>query len=356
MNSGTSAHKTAFLEDGAITRPQFSSAQAGSIGLSWRKVLDCFFLLRIPLLAPVWTILLLGWITASTSAAPGGFIRNPSLFSGELWLMLLGFSLIVASIYVVNQIVDIEGDRINRKLFLLPHGFLSLATAWTLAALCTAGGLVIVLAAGSNALFIVFILSLVLGALYNLPPVHLKNSPLGGVAANALGHGMLTFLAGWFVAYAHEPMSGRIIVNGLIAGLSPALANAAVFLATTIPDADGDRRTGKQTFCVKFGPKKTAVASALFCAGALAASFFMQQNWWIMAATAAISLALFTLFAATAKREHAFKAFKWPVFLLSAFVAVYVPEYAVLILLTFFGSKAYYKWRFGIEYPTFKAK
>ena len=95
-------------------------AKVSSLGT---KLLDCVFLLRIALLAPVWTILLIGWITGSASARPflaAGF-RSPP---GVLWGVLFGFSLVVAFIYVVNQIVDIESDRINHKLFLLPHGYL----------------------------------------------------------------------------------------------------------------------------------------------------------------------------------------------------------------------------------------
>ena len=67
-------------------------------------------------------------------------------------------------------------------------------------------------------------------------------------------------------------------------------------------------------------------------------------------------LALFIALAVRANKQAAFHAFKWPVFLLTAFVVAFVPVYGILILLTFFGSRAYYRWRFGIEYPTFKTK
>ncbi len=111
-------------------------------------VLDCCFLLRIPLLVPVWTILLLGWITGSPSAGVAWpSLRGAwlSMQSGPpvLWTALIGFSFIVASIYVVNQIADIESDRINHKLFLLPHGLISVGAAWALAAACLVGGIVV---------------------------------------------------------------------------------------------------------------------------------------------------------------------------------------------------------------------
>jgi hypothetical protein len=58
----------------------------------------------------------------------------------------------------------------------------------------------------------------------------------------------------------------------------------------------------------------------------------------------------------TAKTESAFYSFKWPVFLLSIFVTLFVPVYGGLILFTFISSRIYYKYRFGISYPTFSPK
>jgi 4-hydroxybenzoate polyprenyltransferase len=339
------------------TRSSIEAAKAETAGIVWRKILDCFFLLRIPLLVPVWTIFLLGIITGSSDARLGGFLAGSTALSPVAWWGLLGFSLIVASIYVVNQIVDIESDRINHKLFLLPHGFISVRTAWILAAVCAFGGIGIsIFLINDPTITVLFIISLFVGFLYNLPPVQLKNSAFGGVTANALGHGMLTFLVGWFIVRNGRPFSQAALIAGLISGLAPTLANAAVYLATTIPDAEGDRRTGKKTFCVAFGEKKTAIIAAIFCAGTLVASFFMLFNQWVMAVPSGISLLIFILFAVSTTRERSFKAFKWPVILLSIFVALFIPEYALLILLTFIGSKIYYKWRFNFDYPNLKTK
>jgi 4-hydroxybenzoate polyprenyltransferase len=318
-----------------------------------RHLLDCFFLLRIPLLVPVWTILLLGWICGSPAIRIGGFFNGISALPLDVWLVIAGFSLIVASIYVQNQIVDIENDRINHKLFLLPHQFVSVGMAWLLALLCATGGLTIAIFTIKNPLILIlFILSLLLGILYNFPPLQLKNRPFGGVFANALGHGLITFLVGWEVAKMHSPSASGMLVAGIISGLAPAFANGAVYLATTIPDAKGDRMTGKRTFCVAFGEKKTAIASALLCLAAFIASFFIENHFWVMAIPSGISIVLFLAFAIKTTSESAFKSFKWPVIILTAFVACIEPEYGILTLLTFFGSKAYYKGRFGMNYPT----
>ena len=325
------------------------------------RTLDCFFLLRIPLLAPVWTILILGWITGNPSASLGG--RLPAISGGlgrecVLWVALLGFSMVVASIYVINQIADIESDRINHKLFLLPNGILSIRTAWVCAIVCAMVGLGVCLRFLGMGALLLSALGLLLGMLYNLGPVALKNRAWGGTVANFLGHGVLTFLVGWYAAKLAYgvPVTRELLLTGLVASLSPGLANVAVFLTTTIPDAEGDKATGKGTFCVRYGERKTATVAAVACAGALALSFALEYNAWVMIWPSAVSLFLFVYLTFSTRRESAFRAFKWPVFLLSAFVVLFVPLYGVLILVTFFGSRLYYKERFGIDYPTFRSR
>jgi 4-hydroxybenzoate polyprenyltransferase len=323
------------------------------------KICDCFFLLRIPLLVPVWTVLVLGWITGSNKATPGGWIfRNDNAIHNEyiLWIAFVCFSLIVASIYVLNQISDIESDRINRKLFILPNGLISVRTAWVLTVMCAflgiAGGIIFL----DKMMVILFIISLVLGGFYNLPPVNLKNRAFGGVVANFLGHGVLTYLIGWYAAYFGYEVTIALLKKGVVASLSAGFANAAVFLATTVPDATGDKSTGKRTFCVAYGEKKTALAAAVSCAFALLFSFTLEYNAWVMIIPSAFSLLVFIIFALSAEKEFAFKTFRWPVIILSIFVVIFIPLYGGIILITLILSRIYYKKRFNIEYPTLKSK
>ena len=197
---------------------------------------------------------------------------------------------------------------------------------------------------------------LILGVLYNLPPIQLKNRAWGGVVANALGHGVLTFLVGWYASKIGDSLSTPNLLKGVLSSIAPGLANGAVFLATTIPDAAGDKLTGKKTYCVKYGEKNTAITATIFCLGAVIFSFYIENHYWVMAVPSVISLLFFVSFAFLPRRELAFKTFKWPVFLLSFSVALFVPEYGILILVTFMGSRIYYQKRFGIEYPTFKSQ
>ena len=314
------------------------------------KIIDSLFLLRLPLLAPVWTVMVMGWIAGSPDA------RICGVSYGALFVNLFGFSLLVASIYVVNQIQDIESDRINRKLFLLPRGMISIPAAWALAAVCAASGLAVAFTQGAW-MFALFLAGFAVGVLYNLPPATLKNHAAGGAVANSLGHGVITFLVGWLSAKNGADVTAQMLLPGLLSSIAPGFANGAVFLATTIPDAPGDGQTGKRTFCVAYGERATAAAAAVSCALALGASFLMENHFWVMAVPAALSLGIFVNFAVTArKRSASFYSFKWPVFMLSASVALFVPIYGALVVATFLSSRAYYRWRFGIAYPTFSPK
>ncbi len=320
---------------------------------------DFFFLLRIPLLVPVWTVMTLGWITGSDLASPGGgyFINLSNRYSENIfWIALAGFSLIVASIYVLNQINDIESDRINRKLFILPNGLISIKAAWGCTILCAFLGFGIAFFYLDMVMVIIFIISLILGILYNMPPFNLKNHAWGGVFANFLGHGLLTFLVGWYAANFKNGFDLSLIQQGLIPSLTAGFANAAVFLATTIPDKAGDKPMGKRTFCVVYGEKWTAIAAAVSCGFALLFSFTLQYNAWVMVIPSGISLVIFIIFAITTKHEFAFQAFRWPVYILSTFVVIFIPLYGVIILVTLIISRIYYKRRFNIEYPTLKSK
>ncbi len=320
---------------------------------------DCFFLLRIPLLVPVWTVLILGWITGSSNAGVGGWIFDEQLsciYEHHLWIALISFSFIVASIYVVNQIVDIASDRINHKLFILPNGLLSVRTAWLCALFCAVTGLLGGLLFLDTVMVLLFTVSLLLGILYNMPPVSLKNRAWGGVIANLIGHGVLTYLVGWYAAHFGEGISAVMIKKGLLVSLSAGFANAAVFLTTTIPDASGDKSTGKRTFCVAYGERNTAIAAAVSCACALFFAFGLEYNAWVMIIPSVLSLCVFIMFAITINQELAFRTFRWPVFILSTFVVLFVPVYGGIIIFTLIISRIYYKQRFNFDYPTLKSK
>ena len=86
-----------------------------------RTPLDFFFFLRPVLLPPVWTIALLGTVSTGPS---------PELSAARWAAFFLHLTALFGGVYTLNQICDIESDRINRKLYFLPGGIISVRAAW----------------------------------------------------------------------------------------------------------------------------------------------------------------------------------------------------------------------------------
>lgn len=320
------------------------------------KLLDAFFLNRILLLIPVWTVLILGWITGSKSAGIGGELRGFSGGGFSLWIALLLFSLVVSFIYIVNQIADVESDKLNNKLFILPRNHISIRAAWIIASLNALIGLIGSYLYFDFIMFIIFLVGFLVGILYNLPPAQLKDHAIGGALANLLGHGVITYLVGWYAAKSDIIVTTNFISHAIFVSLSAGFANAAVYLTTTIPDAEGDEKVGKKTFAVLYGEKNTAISATISCALALLFSFYLEYNSWVMIIPTFLSFLLFFRFIFISNREKAFQTFRWPVVVLSASVSLFVPLYAVLVFFIIIITKIYYKKRFNYNYPNFSGE
>ncbi len=194
-------------------------------------------------------------------------------------------------------------------------------------------------------------LGALLGFMYNLKPFSLKDRPWGGLWANFMGHGVITYFVGWYAT--NIGARGDELLWGGIFALSAGFANGAVYLTSTIPDAEGDKKVGKQTFAVIYGEKKCAFMAALWVTISLGFSFLLPFNSWVMWVTALLSTALFWRYYGSSDRAASYKTFRWPVIFLSAVVSFYIPLYALLIVLLILLSKFYYKKRFNLNYPAF---
>jgi 1,4-dihydroxy-2-naphthoate octaprenyltransferase len=169
---------------------------------------------------------------------------------------------------------------------------------------------------------------------------------------NLFGYGIVTYLIGFYIASFKFENNFSILAQGIIPSLSLGFAIAAVFLTTTIPDTKGDRSSGKKTFSVVYGEKKTAYCAALCCGFSLLFSFAIPNNNWIMIVQSAVSLLIFITFAHSNKHNQAFKTFRWPVFMLSLLVVLYVPLFLFALLIPLVTCRFYYKIRFNYTYPT----
>ena len=281
---------------------------------------------------PVWTILLLGH-------------HCSSLFSGyhnSVGLVFFLISVSIGGVYILNQIHDIDSDRINKKLFFLADGHISLKNAWLETVLLISAG-IIGASIMSFQLGILFILGFLFGYVYSAPPFSLKNRHIWGLLSNALGHGSLTFIIGWSI-------NSTLTLKALLFSVPYLLAVGAVYLNTTLPDIEGDRKAKKITLAVKLGPPRATGLSVIFILSSLFLAWILKDLAFVIAGT--LSFPFFFYAALTKRMKQIILSSKMAVLFLTIAAVVFYPWYLILLIAGFLFTRAYYRSRFNMAYPT----
>ncbi len=303
-----------------------------------KSISDRVSFFRPLLLIPVWTPALLGfWAGGGRSGARG---------EGELLLLV---TFIACGIYGINQIYDVEGDRMNRKNLPLSLGFVSVGFAWAITILSFAGALLIGVFKNTP-IAILSVLAVLLGISYSAPPMRLKDRPIPSLIANALGHGAIIYIIGFLYA-----LSGSGEKTWQWAALPHSipyiLAFGAVYIFTTVPDVEGDRRTGKTTLSVLLGERRAMAVGILlvFAAGACGIAFDEPAIFL----TAMVSMPFY--FAAISEprveEKLVVRANKVAVLTLALLTCFYFPLFFLLIIITIAFSAIYNRKRLAVRYP-----
>lgn len=285
------------------------------------------------LLIPVWTVYL------HATAHIYHYKRITLTFSINDAIYVAALTFVFVGTYIVNQIFDIESDRINKKLFYLPEKIISLSSAWLYYAAVSACGVaaasLLNIQAGLAASIIV-----TLGLLYSVPGIRLKDRPVAGLLANVVAYG--------YLIPAIHGLSG-ITVDAWSEVLPYMLAIATGYLLTTIPDMDGDRLTEKQTVAVILGRDKTLRLALLVSLATISASLSTTNIDLAVISSITAILIVVQIY----RPNEALLRFscKFPILLLTIAAGIYFPPYLLFLLLTTVGTRAYYRKRFGIIYP-----
>ncbi|MCP4580047.1 MAG: UbiA family prenyltransferase [candidate division Zixibacteria bacterium] len=298
------------------------------------KLLDHIFVLRPMLHIPVWTVGILGYF--SYGDAESGWLEIPLM-------MLIGTGLFGA-VFLINQIYDIESDRINDKVFFLPRGLVTPGWTWLMTIMLNVISPILAFyisfGAGVAALIIV-----VLGVLYSVPPISMKDRTWPAAVANGLGHGTMVFILGYC-------MAGGAFFTALIKSIPYFLAVAAVYVGTTLPDIKGDRETGKITISVRFGPRITQSIVLISYLVALSIGYILQAIPFLIASLAVAPFYFWLYYTKTSKATML--AVKMSVISLSLAASYLYPLYALFLLSLIFATRIYYQHRFNMEYPAIK--
>jgi homogentisate phytyltransferase / homogentisate geranylgeranyltransferase len=162
--------------------------------------------------------------------------------------LIAGLAVNVA-IVGVNQLTDVEIDRVNKPHLPIAAGDLSPAAARRIVALCTALPLAMAVTQGPVETAAVAA-GLAVGALYSLPPVRLKRFPaaaslcITGVRSIVVNLGVY-----WHFAHAIAPPVWALCLFVLPFSF-------AIAVLKDVPDIEGDRRFAIRTFSVRVGPRR----------------------------------------------------------------------------------------------------
>ncbi|HEV2769808.1 MAG TPA: homogentisate phytyltransferase, partial [Solirubrobacteraceae bacterium] len=198
------------------------------------------------------TVSVLGLFAIAAVALPG-----PTLGQAVVHVTFTVLAGLAVNVFIVglNQLTDVEIDRVNKPDLPLAAGDLSLPAA---TGIVTAAGVVPVLLALTQGLTeVAFVLAgLLVGAAYSLPPLRLKRFAtaaslcISGVRAVVVNLGVYLHFA---LAFAGEP-SVSPAVWALTAVVVPFAF--AIAILKDVPDIAGDRRSAIATFSVRLGPER----------------------------------------------------------------------------------------------------
>ena len=168
------------------------------------------------------------------------------------WLACLGGNVLIVGL---NQLTDIEIDKINKPHLPLAAGEFSVTTGWWIVAI--AGAIAMSLSLMSGFWLAVTVLSsLLIGTCYSLPPIRLKQFPLLAAMCIFTVRGVVVNLG----LFAHfRAISGQTVIITPIVWLLTAfiiIFTIAIAIFKDVPDMEGDRRYQIRTFTLLLGQQR----------------------------------------------------------------------------------------------------
>lgn len=301
------------------------------------QIADFVAFWRPLLLIPIWTPALLGFWAGGGNQGTKGATD-----------LLITTTLLGIGIYGLNQIFDAPGDRLNRKNLPLALGFISPLMAKITVFLAFAGAIIMTIDRTLLTLTLI-VVAIVLGVCYSAPPMRLKDRGYLALAANSLGHGFLIYILGF--AWAAEKSGARWEWIVFARALSYAVAFGAVYLFTTVPDADGDKKVGKKTLAVIWGARKTMALGLLgvFLAGAMGVAF--GETALFLTAVVSVPFYWRAISEPTIDNHKIVRANQVAVLVLALLTCFYMPQYLALIFAAIVFSALYNRIRLKVKYP-----
>ncbi len=309
-----------------------------------KKIADYIMLLRPTLLGPVWIFIIVGY---RLSYMVEGKIMPRIVYSPKFWIGFLSYTLLMGGVYIINQIVDRKTDKINKKLFLISEGIISLKEAYIELILLFLISFLLIFYLKDIPLIIVWILSLIMGITYSVPPFRMKGRFLWDLVWNTLGYGLLNILFG---AMLHNSISLRLFlfIIPYMCGIS------GIFIYTTLLDIEGDKEDGIKTTGMILGYKKGSLISLILLSIALFLSLYTNDIVLMIGAGGSLPFAIWAAVKHT--RYPVIISMRIGPILLLLSLSYFAPYLLAFLLTAAILMRIYYEKRFNLKYPTLTGK
>lgn len=180
------------------------------------------------------------------------------------------------NIFIVglNQIQDVEMDKINKPYLPLAAGTLSKQSAVSIICITGFASLFLSLAV-SVFLFLLISIILLVGVAYSLPPFKLKQHHLPAAVAITLVRGLLVNI-GMFAHFNYE-VNRQYYIPGYIWCITFFIMAFSIAIAwfKDLPDTEGDKKFDVKTLAVLYN-KKTALYGGMF----LVSTAYLYVLYW----------------------------------------------------------------------------
>ena len=198
----------------------------------------------------------LGFASGAVTAA-GAYPRE-SISAALFIYPLVGLTMAAvlnAASNALNQIYDLEIDRVNKPARPLPSGRMPLSSAWTFTMITYAIALVLawfVEPGGRHECFWIVVVATIITVLYSAPPFRTKRLGIWANVTIAIPRGVLLKVAGWSAVKTVMAVEPWFI--GAIFGLFLLGASTTKDFA----DMEGDARGGCRTLPIIYGVRRAA--------------------------------------------------------------------------------------------------
>ena len=179
-----------------------------------------------------------------TSRAPNIISSNYLVFFTFLAMAIL-LNLFVVGI---NQIYDLEIDKINKPNLPLPNGDFSVQTGWRIIIIAITIGFLIALT--DLILMVTLLLIIFIGVLYSVPPIRLRNNFIFASLLIILGRGLILNVSAFYYFNTQINNTQSVDNEVWIILIFVSIFSLVISIYKDLPDVEGDTKFKIRTLVI----------------------------------------------------------------------------------------------------------